>query len=294
MASPNVFIIGAPKCGTTTVADWIGAHPDAFMSPVKEPHYFNTDESHRFVRSEDEYRQLFDSAPDSAKVVAEASTWYLHSDNAVPNILEYAVFPKFVVCLRNPVDMAFSLHGQFSLRSLRENELSFSKAWALSDHRLFGDKVAGNVTEPKHLAYRYSCKLGTQLLRLTRRVPRSQVHLVVLDDLKASPQAEYDRLLSFLGLPHDGRSHFSALNERAPVYSTHTHRALNRARRIKRAMGVEGIGFGIANWLASRNKNSQIPRMSSNERLMLTSHFEAEIELMFLILGRRYDAWLSS
>lgn len=43
MIKPNFFIVGAPKCGTTSLAHWLAGHPQVFMSPVKEPHFFNTD-----------------------------------------------------------------------------------------------------------------------------------------------------------------------------------------------------------------------------------------------------------
>jgi len=39
----NVFILGAPKCGSTSLAAWLSQHPDAFVSDPKEPRYFNSD-----------------------------------------------------------------------------------------------------------------------------------------------------------------------------------------------------------------------------------------------------------
>ncbi|MDD9875087.1 MAG: sulfotransferase, partial [Gammaproteobacteria bacterium] len=38
---PNFFIIGAPKCGTTSLDAWLKSHPRIFTA-VKEPNYFNT------------------------------------------------------------------------------------------------------------------------------------------------------------------------------------------------------------------------------------------------------------
>ncbi len=39
MKRPNFFIIGAPKCGTTSLARWLGSHPRIYMSPLKEPKF---------------------------------------------------------------------------------------------------------------------------------------------------------------------------------------------------------------------------------------------------------------
>ena len=40
---PDLFIIGAPKCGTTSIYEYLTGHPDVFMSAVKEPNYFARD-----------------------------------------------------------------------------------------------------------------------------------------------------------------------------------------------------------------------------------------------------------
>ena len=40
MNTPNFFILGAPKCGTTSLHNYLNQHPDIYMSYKKEPHYF--------------------------------------------------------------------------------------------------------------------------------------------------------------------------------------------------------------------------------------------------------------
>ena len=55
MIRPNFFILGAPKCGTTSVAAWLSEHQEVYMSPTKEPHFFNTDHK-RFLNSLESYR----------------------------------------------------------------------------------------------------------------------------------------------------------------------------------------------------------------------------------------------
>jgi len=37
---PNLFIVGAPRSGTTSLYNYLKQHPEVFMSPIKEPHYF--------------------------------------------------------------------------------------------------------------------------------------------------------------------------------------------------------------------------------------------------------------
>lgn len=59
MTRPNFFIIGAPKCGTSTLAWWLSQHPQVWFSPIKEPHFFNDDSAFRQIRTQAAYDRLF-------------------------------------------------------------------------------------------------------------------------------------------------------------------------------------------------------------------------------------------
>ena len=111
MKKPNFFIIGAPKCGTTSLANWLAEHPRVFFSDTKEPHFFCTD-GYTGVKTLKQYEKLFEDAKPHHLAVGEGSTHYLFSKVAVPNILVYNPDARFIVCLRNPVDMAPSLHSE--------------------------------------------------------------------------------------------------------------------------------------------------------------------------------------
>src|SRR5216117_2225448 len=90
---PNALVIGAPRSGTTSVYEYMNAHPDVYMSPVKEPDFFNrpsldavprTDSANMRTLEEDarhspalqadldQYVALFDGASDR-KIRGEAS-----------------------------------------------------------------------------------------------------------------------------------------------------------------------------------------------------------------------------
>jgi hypothetical protein len=88
MRKPNFFILGAPKCGTTSLWSWLRAHQDIFMSYVKEPNFFNSDDNLGISNLTD-YEELFRGASVSHAAVGEASVWYLSSAVAIQNILQY-------------------------------------------------------------------------------------------------------------------------------------------------------------------------------------------------------------
>ena len=56
---PNLFLIGAPKCGTTSLASYLSDHPQIFVSDPKEPHFFNTDSENRKTWNWEEYEAIF-------------------------------------------------------------------------------------------------------------------------------------------------------------------------------------------------------------------------------------------
>src|SRR5215468_7362257 len=103
------------------------------MAPIERTHFFNSDDR-QAIRTLDEYEALFCAATEKHIAVGEASVWYLSSAEAVPAILRYQPAAKFIIMLRNPVEMAPALHGEMLLSGL-ERERKFSTAWNLQDER---------------------------------------------------------------------------------------------------------------------------------------------------------------
>jgi Sulfotransferase domain len=210
---PDFFIVGAPKCGTTSLATYLGEHPAIFMSPVKEPNYFCLDApTRRYVTAPDEYSVLF--APAARwQACGEASTSYLFSTEAVPAILEANPRANIIAMVRNPLEMVVSYHDQ-KVFSLQELELSFEAAWRLSPERARGRMIAMQGHAPRYLDYCAIGRLGEQIRRLKAWVPARQLHVIAFDDLRSEPRAVYRDALIFLGIRPDERHHFPVMNSR--------------------------------------------------------------------------------
>jgi len=105
---PNFLLIGGMKCGTTSLANQMAEHPDIFMSPIKEPHFFAMDE--QWNRGVAWYEQLFENAGD-AKAVGEASTTYTmvpFHDDVVLRIAQTLTDVQFIYVVRHPVKRLIS------------------------------------------------------------------------------------------------------------------------------------------------------------------------------------------
>jgi Sulfotransferase domain len=289
MTKPNFFILGAPKCGTTSLAAWLSEHPQIYLSPEKEPHFFNTDHK-RFLNSLEAYEQLFADATPKYCAVGEASVWYLFSAEAVPNILAYNENAKFVVMLRNPVDMAPSLHEELVFTG-REDVKDFAEAWRLQDKRREGWSLPLMVWEPKYVQYGDMCRLGEQVERLLGRVPRHRVKIVLLEELARDPRAVYRSILKFLNVADDGRTNFPVHNQAKKRRWPWLLPVAWAVTSLKHALGVEG-GLGIWTRIDYRNRIER-PRaaIAPAMRAELSTYFDSDIELLQRLIGRDLSHW---
>ena len=291
---PNLFLLGAPKCGTTSLARWLEGHPDVFVPSVKEPHHYNRDERQVYYHNRADYLELFKGSS-LARYRLDASVWYLHSQVAVPEILKDCPDALFLVCLRNPVDMAFSLYHQYLNKSGREHIRPFEKAWLLSKERLKGDFVSSLASEPAYLAYQYSCRIGSQSKRLLELVPKGRVQFVVLDDLIESPQQTLSSILEFLGLPENGPLRIPHENVAHGRRSHVLHRGLVRLAKIKKRLRIRKAPKQIGELvkrLDGFNTRVERPQMSAETRQMVTEYFLEEIYGIWEVVGGRYDQWI--
>jgi len=292
LTPPDFFVIGAPKCGTTALAGWLSAHPRVFMPRMKEPHYFNTDSSQREVHTESQYLRLFRDAGPAHLRVGEASVYYLVSEVAVPAIEQRLRQPRYIVMLRNPVEMAPALHEQ-KLYSGNEHITDFATAWRRQEERRRGRAVAPECRDARLLVYGDVCRLGTQLERLYRHVPRDRVLTLVLDDLRIDPHAVWRRTLEFLGLPDDGRCEFPVANPAKERRAPAVQRWMLRLDRVRRTARIPRLGTGIMPTLDRMNQVVR-PRtpLTASLHAELIDYFRADVALLETLLGRDLGHWL--
>jgi len=116
---PNLFIVGAPKAGTSSLYTYLDSIPGIFMSMPKEPNYFSvktiSENSHTVmkpIRDKSKYLDLFKKVKDE-KIIGEASPSYLSDPEAPKLIHEIAPEAKIIISLRDPVERTFSYYLMF-------------------------------------------------------------------------------------------------------------------------------------------------------------------------------------
>jgi len=208
---PNFFIVGAPKCATTAMDLYLAQHPEIFMAPAKEPHFFAKDLYRgRFECPEERYFRLFEAAGDES-IVGESSVFYLLSKTAAAAIQAFQPRAKILVMLRNPIDVIASHHSQILYEAI-ETESDLEQALALEETRKAALDRERATFRDIVLHYREVVAFSEQIERFLARFPGEQIHFVLYDDLKADLPGTYRSVLEFLGVDPNFRPDFQVVN----------------------------------------------------------------------------------
>lgn len=199
---PDFMVVGAAKCGTTSLMKYCELYSKNFKPPlIKEPRYF-TEFSNLPVSY---YRANFPRKGNA--LTGEGTPDYLFYKKAPRLIKEYGHTNKFVVILRNPVERAYSQYTfqNYINKSQRSDYLSFSDAIRLYNKRYVDDENMRFYSEMKHFSYVERGFYSEQLKRWLDIFDRNQFHIMFLDDLKIDFDTEIARLFDFLGLERNNK-----------------------------------------------------------------------------------------
>jgi GrpB-like predicted nucleotidyltransferase (UPF0157 family) len=197
---PDFFVVGAPRCGTTTLYAALRQHPQIFASVHKEPHFFGSDLTPLpgAIRDEASYLALFAGAGDRLRA-GESSVHYLSSRRAPFEIRAYAPAARILILLREPVSMAHSLYALFT-RTGNEDLPTFEAALAAEEERRAGRCIPPGAYFPEGLLYTDGARYAAKVERWLEVFGREQVHCILFDDLVRDTAAVYRRALAFLGV----------------------------------------------------------------------------------------------
>jgi len=290
MPLPSFLIAGAAKCGTTSLAGYLAEHPEVHVPPQKELEFFNR--RYLWERGPGWYSEQF-AAAGQARAIGEATPNYMFYPWAVERIAQLLPDVRLIVCLRDPVDRAYShyLHWRegmgFEGRSFEravEDELA-AGAEEVADHR--------HDSSPPYYAYLARGLYHLQLERLERHFGRERIHVLLLDDLKADPQAAFAAVCRHLGV--DESFVPPNLGERENPFMRHrgawAFRFLVR-RRILQRLPPRLRRLTTQRILAPRPR--PVPPMDPAVRARLAAHFEEPNARLAAWLGRSLLGWGSS
>ena len=225
MNTPNFFILGAARCGTTSLYRSLERHPDVFMSSPKEPVFFEAE----WERGADYYWEKYFRGWNGEPVVGEARPANLFLPFVPERIRQLAPEAKLLVVLRDPVDRAYSnwrlrrLDGfepATFAEAIRDNlaSLEGGRTFAgAAGEQLWRDR-AGRLRGPDGM--RVYVDLGyyaEQLARYLELFPRRQIKVLWFEDLRSNAADVVREAWRFLDLdpergPHDSIAHNASLS----------------------------------------------------------------------------------
>ena len=296
---PNFFLVGAPRCGTTSVWSYLAKHPEAYMSYQKEPLYFGSDftkiPNEFFVLERDAYLELFRAGADK-KIRGEASVMYMLSKKAAEEIYAFNPQARILIMLRNPVDVVYSHHGQLRWGGF-EDIADFEEAYAAEADRRQGRRVPRSALMRDALYYSQVGLLGEQVERYLKVFPREQVKIVFYEDLSEAPAETYFSILDFLELDRVPPTTFEAKNPHKEARSTDLAILLMRPPRAL-TIFLDRLPLKTRHWLITRAQGLLNTRyvarkpLSHEMRARLIEHFASDVRKLGQLTGRDLTSWL--
>lgn len=307
---PDFFIVGAAKAGTTSIAEYLAMHPQIYMSPVKEPHFFATDinkdelreivkrrlkaqnlESvfegkktlHRaYITDKNQYLRLFEKSG-NAITAGEASPSYLYSKTAANEIFKFNPQAKIIILLREPVSRAWSQY-------LMDLRLAFTR-------KSFEDALAEDAASEKsgwgsRSLYRELGLYASQVERYLLQFPREQILILLYDEMVSDTTGMLKKIFAFLGVDAGFRPPDVVKKNTASVPRNRFMQrllAMDVVRvRLRTALGDSGLKAGIKKLLY---RAPQQKHPSAQTVQQLKPFFREDINRLEKLTGIDLSAW---
>jgi hypothetical protein len=291
---PDIFLVGAPKSGTTAMHEYLGRHPGIFMAPTKDRPYFASDlEFGRWRLSRPEYESSLAPGRD-APLTGHSCVWYLYSRRAAEEVHAAAPAAKAVIMLRNPVDMLHAQHSQF-LYNGNEDITDFGAALAAEPDRRRGRRIPRRAHFAQGLWYVDTARYADQVERYLR-VFGDRVRVILYDDFRADPAATAGEVARWLGAPAAAvEAHVVNPNKRLRSRRLQSFLMAppDRLERAYHAVTPQRVHGRVGRWLIGRNVHHR-PRdpLPPELRSELGRTFADDVERLGRLLDRDLHAWV--
>ena len=302
MTMPNFLIVGAARCGTTSLYHYLRQHPQVYMSPVKEPKFFAYEGGQpdfagptRFRRGRSRQRGVYTTIETYEKLfmdvsnkvaVGEASPVYLYHPDAAERIHRHIPSARLIAILRHPVERGYS-HYCLHVLACKEPASSFEEALQEEERRIRHNWYPGF----HYKQWGFYCG---QLKRYLNLFDRSQVRVYLYKDLVRNPVELLREVFRFLGVDDTFVPDISTrYSTSALPRSRKLHALLTRHRPIRGdrwRLPSRAVGF-LFDRLVSLNLRPRPPLPPDLRRGLIEDYREDVLELQSL-LGRDLSHWL--
>jgi hypothetical protein len=288
---PNFFVVGANKAGTTSLYTYLRAHPEIFMSAVKEPTFYALEEGvvpaapgsgrhWRLISDRAEYMALFDDVRDEI-AIGEASTAYLPVAESAERIQRDVPHARIIAVLRDPVERARSAHAMHVGRGW-EPITDFETAVA--------KELAGEATS-KYIRGGF---YADGVARYLQRFGPDRVQIYLYEEFRDDPEAVLQDLFGFLCVDRNFRPDLTERRNVSTVPKSSSVFKLTAGdsrikRTIKRVLprsARSAMKHKVETW----NRTSP-PPLSPEVRARLVDVYSDDIDRTAELIDRDLSAW---
>ena len=287
----NAIIIGAGRSGTTSIYEYMAAHPEVNFSITKELHYFSIDDLYN--RGEKYFHSLFDQ--NNKNIIATADTYLLMDKKAPARIKAYNPDMKIIVMMREPVARAYSNYNYSINYGHEDKNISFYKSILLEPERLKSD----DIVELNNLCHCYGSLYFHHLKFWGQYFPVENLILLKLADLKKDPDKFYEQLSEKLKIAYipfeQAHTKFNAVSGVKSKWFQQL--LLNRNSVIRKVFSFVLRPFrkiiiksGIIDKMYAINKKQIKSAPISEDALQLaTSYFDQDLKMLKLTYGISFE-----
>jgi hypothetical protein len=291
MKKPNLFIVGHPRSGTSSLHHYLSQHPGIFMTAIKEPNYFardfreDSDNYHKKplyfpYRTESQYLRLY-KRWQHEKIGGEASATNLCSKVSAREIYRFNPEAKIIMMFREPAGFLYSYHSATRF-ALGEHLEDFEAALAAEQERRHGNELAKRVITPSWLFYSEFVKYADQISRFLAYFEKDQIKMIIFDDFRENTQDIYREVLTFLDVNPDFTPEFEIVNPNKqikwPLLKKYTLDSPYFRKTLRRLFSDDSYA-GMKNFYKTKMvKYKPRPALNENIKARLMKEFKMEVE----------------
>lgn len=292
---PNLFLIGAPKSGTTAISNALSQHPSIFVGE-KEPRYFDAHVFYDFeedypIKDIESYLKVYSGADRSHDYILDASVFNMYSERSIKDILHFSPNAKFIVVLRDPLQAAKSMHLQrlkYVDLKMREISEDFCTCWQTLQARKEGNGYPDGCRNKFLFRYDLLYSYDLYVDFILDFLGRDRVLFLNYDDLKVNYKYIYSKIFEFLDVGYVDVVNKS-LNKSEIVKSSFVNRFLtggaDLSRPFRNFIGLKGKNVQYMKNLIQVDKASVKCESCDSE---VKKYFGGSYEVMEN-LGHLYD-----
>ncbi len=216
---PNLFIVGFPRSGTTSLHNYLSKHKDIQMSRIKEIAFFSKDFiKNKYVldnwpcpKTNKEYLSFFKKS--KKRYFGESTPFYIFSNVAASEIYSHNPNSKIIIIIREPLDFLCSMYAWGATKGYEREKNFFD--FLNRPVKMKSNSI--NFKETVFMRTNYSLYIK----RFIKYFPKKNIKIILYDNLKKNPLETYKELLVFLNLPFKKISFKIYNKSHVPKYFNH-------------------------------------------------------------------------